>query len=153
VKKDVLFLIAQFFLFAFYFFEIENKSHLLPNWAGYGLATLIAIGFLIIILGIVNLNDNLTAFPAPKKNSELISNGIYKYIRHPIYTGIVIAMLAFAGYTISYFKILVTLVLAVVFYFKSKLEETYLMDRHKEYILYKEKTGRFLPKIRYSKKE
>lgn len=104
------------------------------------------IGLVIIFFGIVNLSHNLTPFPAPRKGGSLISKGIYAYIRHPIYTGIIIIMFSLAIFTGSGFRILVTAILMVVFYYKSELEERLLIERFPEYDEYRTSTGRFLPK-------
>ena len=107
---------------------------------------LLVVGFVIIMFGILHLDDNLTAFPAPKKDSYLISNGIYRYVRHPIYLGILVAMTAYSLYEMSVFRMAITLLLLLVLYYKTKLEETYLIERFEAYEDYKKRTGRFLPR-------
>lgn len=51
-------------------------------------------GFLAIGLGGAftfggqqTLGDNLTPFPVPKDDGELVTDGAYSYTRHPMYTG------------------------------------------------------------------
>ena len=96
---------------------------------------------------ILNLNENLSPFPSPKSNSSLISTGIYRYIRHPIYAGILLSMMGYALYLMSVFKLFITLVLWIVFYFKSNLEERLLQKSVLvEYKDYMEMTGRFFPR-------
>ncbi|MAT89215.1 MAG: protein-S-isoprenylcysteine methyltransferase [Flavobacteriaceae bacterium] len=148
MKKDLSFLIAQFFLFAFYFIDIPlGLAFELPDWIEIVFLLALILGFVVIIFGIINMNDSLSPFPKPKNNGSLISNGIYHYVRHPIYIGIVIAMISFGCYIQSVFKISISLVLLGVFYLKSELEEKYLLHKFEEYTRYKEDTGRFFPKI------
>ncbi|MDC7993855.1 methyltransferase family protein [Altibacter sp. HG106] len=148
MKKDLLYIVAQFLLFALYFIDIPLGNRLnLPQWVGYGLLALLISGGIIIVLGIVNMNDSLSPFPKPKTNGSLISHGIYYYVRHPIYIGIVISMVAYGGYTQSLVKILISLILLGVFYLKSDLEERYLLRKFEEYTQYKKKTGRFFPRF------
>ncbi len=147
MKKDILFVIAQFLLFAAYFgMEWHFITLNMPDWMSYVLIAFIAIGMVIVFFGILNLNENLTPFPSPKSNSSLISTGIYRYIRHPIYAGILLAMLSYALFLLSVFKLMVTVVLWIVFYYKSSFEEHLLKERFVDYKEYMEKTGRFFPK-------
>ena len=118
----------------------------MPLWLSYiALAVLIA-GVVVVLLGILNLNDNLSPFPSPKKHGELIQNGIYKYIRHPIYSGILLAMTGYSIYAGALDKLAVTIAMGVVFYFKSSYEEKLLLKRYTSYAHYKKITGRFFPK-------
>ena len=118
----------------------------LSGWLGYASLGLLLLGIVVIVFGIISLNENITPFPTPKKGSDLISNGIYSYIRHPIYTGIFLSMLAYALYSGSGFRLVVSGLMLLVFYFKSDYEESLLMERYKRYRTYKQKTGRFFPK-------
>jgi len=68
-------------------------------------------------------------------------------IRHPIYTGILLIAFGMALYMGSLFKILVFIALYVLFYYKSLYEEQRLMLFFPSYGVYKNKTGRFIPKI------
>ena len=146
MKKDLLFVLVQFILFALYFIDWNFLEYSIPDWLCYTSMVILSIGLLIILLGILNLNESISVFPSPKKDSSLISNGIYRYIRHPIYAGILIAMFAYSVYDVSIIKFLITTALAIVFHLKSSFEEKLLIERYKEYDDYKNKTGRFFPK-------
>ena len=147
-KKDIFYVAVQFLLFALYFIDWGLLALDLPSWVTYPSLVLGIVGILIIIWGILSMNDSLSPFPSPKNDSNLVSTGIYGYVRHPIYSGILLSLVAFGLYTFSLFKILIVLLLALVLYFKSSLEEKLLLQRYEEYSAYKKKTGRFFPKIR-----
>ena len=146
MNKDLFFVGLQFLLFAAYFMDFPLLDFTLPTWIGYCCLAMFILGVVIIILGIVSLNDNITPFPTPKKSSDLISNGIYGLIRHPIYSGIFLSMFCYALYSGSGFRLLVAALMLLVFYYKSDYEESLLLARYKRYQSYKEKTGRFFPK-------
>ena len=148
MKKDILFVAVQFVLFALYVINFNLIAHeiLLPGWLNIILIGMGFLGAVIISLGIIHLNDSLTPFPTPRKDARLISSGIYKFIRHPIYTGIIITLISYGIYTTSIGRILICVILCVVFYFKSELEEKLLVERFTEYEQYKNITGRFFPK-------
>ncbi|QIE58099.1 isoprenylcysteine carboxylmethyltransferase family protein [Rasiella rasia] len=147
MKKDCLYIFIQFSLFAIYFIDWGWLSLSLPQWIIYPSLAGTFLGVVTVILGIINLNENISPFPSPKNNSVLISTGIYKYIRHPIYSGILVGLMGYAFYSFSLFKLLVVLLLGLVFYFKSSFEEKLLVKRYEAYSEYKKRTGRFFPKL------
>jgi len=113
-----------------------------------GIALVIAIlGFVLLIIALLQLNRNLSPFPTPKKNSQLIQNGIYKYIRHPIYTGILLGCFGYSLYVDSSYKILISVLLLLLFTIKSRYEEKELKQKFKTYSAYMKITGRFFPKL------
>ncbi|WP_339697516.1 isoprenylcysteine carboxylmethyltransferase family protein [uncultured Marixanthomonas sp.] len=147
MKKEVTFLIIQFVLFSLYFIDIEVISYSIPSWLNYILLSIVGCGFVIIFLGILNLNDDLSVIHT-RKEKPMVFHGIYRYVRHPIYSGILLSMIAYALFTVSIFKFILTLVMGVVFYYKSDNEENWMVKKYEQYRIYKQKTGRFLPKLR-----
>lgn len=147
MKKDFFYVLIQFVLFALYFIDWNILELSLPRNLRLSILVLTAIGVLVILFGILNLNQNLSPFPTPKKNASLISNGIYNYVRHPIYSGLILSMVSYAMYSESVFRLIIALTLLVVFYFKSDLEEKLLMERFSYYKEYRKTTGRFCPKF------
>ena len=103
-------------------------------------------GIFIVVLAILQLKTNLTPFPTPKENGTLISTGLFTYVRHPIYSGILLFAFSASCYFGSYFQLLISLVLVVLFYFKSTYEEGLLLKKYPDYKDFKTKRGRFLPK-------
>lgn len=142
-SKDLLFVGTQIMLFAVYLIPIEfHQLHIADLLKSIGLIVAIA-GLGVIGLAIVQLNDNLTPFPTPKEKGVLVQTGLYKYIRHPIYTGIILFALGWGVFDESIWKISIGMLLWVLFYFKSSYEETLLMNKFEAYKAYRETTGRF----------
>ena len=56
-------------------------------WFGYGIFIL---GTAIALMAAFNLGKNLTPLLRPKENAELIQGGLYGFVRHPIYFGVVV---------------------------------------------------------------
>ncbi len=146
-KKDYILVGVQILLFVLYYFDIEFLDFTLPEWIQWIFLSLTGLGALIFILAIIQLNQNLSPFPTPKPGSQLIQNGLYKYTRHPIYTGILISLGGYAVYTESFYRLLITLILYMLFAIKSRYEEEQLMKRYEDYAAYRKKAGRFFPKI------
>lgn len=148
--KDFIFVGIQFLLFLIYVFKIKLFNFSLPNFLNVVFLIVSIIGFLIVIVALLQLNKNLSPFPTPKSNSELIQTGLYKYIRHPIYTGIILMTFGYGLYSNSSFKLIISIALLILFYFKSYYEESLLIKKYLNYTAYKNNTGRFFPKFNFN---
>ncbi|WP_291103083.1 MULTISPECIES: methyltransferase family protein [unclassified Flavobacterium] len=145
-RKDYLFVTIQFILFFCFIFDFNWSMKLSFGIQKTGL-WIAVFGGIIIILALLQLNKNLSPFPTPKEKATLLQTGLYKYIRHPIYTGIMILFLGYSLYQNSLYKLGISLFLVVLFHFKSNYEEHQLALKFPDYKLYKIKTGKFLPKF------
>lgn len=139
----------QFILFAIYLFEVKKLKFDLPEFIDFIMLPLMLTGIAIIVISILNLNKNLSPFPSPRENSELITIGLFSRIRHPIYSGILLLVFSFALYQNSGFKILISFFLLILFYFKTCYEERQLSLKFPEYKNYKRTAGKFFPKIKF----
>ncbi|MDP1788730.1 MAG: NnrU family protein, partial [Rhodoglobus sp.] len=52
---------------------------------------LVLAGLVLVVLAGTGLGRALTASPVPRENAELVTGGVYAVIRHPIYTGLLVA--------------------------------------------------------------
>jgi len=146
--KDFLFVIIQTVLFVAYIAPITLFTLDLPQWLKYIGLIIFCIGVFIGIIAIVQLNKNLSPFPTPVETGILLKKGAYRFSRHPIYSGILIFGFGYALYQASTYKFLITLILSVLFYLKSLYEEQLLIEKYPDYRDYKNKIGRFLPKLK-----
>lgn len=146
-NKDYIFVGIQFVLFGLftldYFERFKTKDFL-----HYFALIISFFGFLVTLFSVFSLQKNLTVYPTPKNNSNLITNGFYKYSRHPIYSGIILFTFGYSIYLGSIYKLIISAVLFIWFYLKSKYEEKRLTEKYINYPRYKTKTGRFFPKIK-----
>ena len=147
--KDIVYVGIQFLLFAGYLFEVTKLRFEMPEFIQFILLPFIVAGIAIILISFFQLNKNLSPFPSPKENSELITTGLFSKIRHPIYSGILLLAFSFALYQNSGFKILISFFLLILFYFKTGYEEKLLSIKFPEYKNHKMNTGRFFPKIKF----
>jgi protein-S-isoprenylcysteine O-methyltransferase Ste14 len=142
--KDYWLVAIQFVLFFCFIFKLDWPMKLGLTIQKSGLA-LAVFGGIIITLALLQINKNLSPFPTPKESSSLLQNGLYKYMRHPIYTGIILLFIGFSVYQNSGYKLLISLLLVILFYLKSIYEEERLEQTFPDYKNYKTKTGRFFP--------
>lgn len=143
--KDLVYVTLQFSLILRYFLIPRFLAFELPNYIQLFAFILSMLGLLIIALALIQLNKNLTPFPSPKANSVLIKEGLYQYVRHPIYTGIIFFVFFYSLSTLHLARLIVALILYGLFYFKSKYEEAMLINKFDDYKNYQKQTGRFFP--------
>ena len=86
---DFTFVLFQFVLFFLFIFEIPQLQLTLPIVLQKTGIVITIIGVLIILISLLQLNKNISPFPTPKSASQLITTGLYKYIRHPIYLSLI----------------------------------------------------------------
>ena len=109
---------------------------------------LMVLGGILAVLGVRSLGRGLTALPHPRDGSELVSTGVYRLVRHPIYGGLVIGAL---GYGLAMHAMVTAVVgsiaLLAFFRLKSAREEVWLEQRYAGYPAYRAATRRILPFI------
>lgn len=113
-----------------------------------GLA-LMAAAFVVLGLAVLEFYSRNTTLPnvtpTPKQRAGLVETGIYRYVRHPIYTSVLSGALGAALAHGHVIPLLIALVLIVFFTAKSRYEESLLRAAYPTYAAYMTRTGRFLP--------
>lgn len=146
-RADKVYVSIQVFLFVMYLIPVIQLNIIIGSVTRLlGLAGSF-LGILIVAFALIQLNKYLTPFPSPKKNSKLLRTGLYKYIRHPIYAGIILCSTGYGLFSESLWKLVVSGLLYLLFYLKSRYEENLLKDHFLEYKNYQKVTGRFFPFI------
>jgi protein-S-isoprenylcysteine O-methyltransferase Ste14 len=97
--------------------------------------------------GVLDLRENLTPFPKPLDNAQLVETGAYRLVRHPIYGGLILGALGWGFVRAAPLALLGAVALAVFFDLKSRREEIWLSERYREYPAYRNRTRRLLPWI------
>ncbi len=103
------------------------------------------IGGLILLISLYDLRKSLTALPLPVKNGVLQIHGLYYFVRHPMYVGVLTLSLGIAVSGGSIQKYLLVLGLFVLFHYKAKYEESLLLVKYPRYKKYIQTTRRFIP--------
>ena len=102
---------------------------------------------LIVALAALQANQfgNFNIHPSPKQNGRLVEHGIYRYIRHPMYTAVMLFGLACMLASPSLQSALMLLALCLVLVRKARLEEAWLKQKYPSYSDYLGKSRGFLP--------
>lgn len=103
------------------------------------------LGIIGVLISAASLRRSLTAVPIPKEDGELSMSGLYRYVRHPMYTSVLLVACGIALHSGSGFKYLLAICLYVLFHLKSVYEERYLRLKYPEYAEYSAQIPRFIP--------
>jgi protein-S-isoprenylcysteine O-methyltransferase Ste14 len=138
---EILLVFLQFFIISIHFFKwefIPEKQIIQITPFSYFVGFLIIIiAFVILLVSIKDLGRNLSPFPRPKNNSNLVTKGIYRFIRHPMYYSVIFISLGVFLIKLSIYHLFLSISLSLVIKFKIALEEQYLKNKFKNYFLYK----------------
>ena len=115
------------------------------HWAGVGL---VAAGLAFSVWARAVLGGNWSATVTLKEDHEIVRAGPYRWIRHPIYTGLLCALLG-SAIAVGEWRGLVALVVAVgALWRKLKLEERWLTEEFGAlYADYRRRTRALIPFI------
>ena len=109
------------------------------------------IALIGIVIGIVAINThekgNFNIRPDIKEHCELVTHGIYAYIRHPMYLSVLTMMFGVLLIYFSLYECILYLLLLVVMLIKLSYEESLWQCHSQEYALYKKQTKRLIPFI------
>ncbi len=138
---EIILVFLQFFIIILHFFKwefIPEKQIIQITPFSYFVGFLIIIiAFVILLVSIKDLGRNLSPFPRPKNNSNLVTKGIYRFIRHPMYYSVIFISLGVFLIKLSIYHLFLSISLSLVIKFKIALEEQYLKNKFKNYFLYK----------------
>ena len=149
----LLFLLAPFFLIvAFY----ENKlliSSIIPFWDNLivsyvGFVIYLSAGIFVIV-GRVQLGKYGSGELITEEDHKLNTEGVYKYIRNPMYSG---ALIAVIGFGLVFRSIITLLFVSIIYFFVFKMrideEERLLYEAFgEEFTNYKKKSKKLIPFI------
>jgi protein-S-isoprenylcysteine O-methyltransferase Ste14 len=114
-------------------------------WTGAGLA---AAGLLFTVWARLHLGGNWSGIVTIKERHELVASGPYRFVRHPIYAGL---LLAFAGSAVALGDLRGVLAVAIAFaalWRKLQIEERWLSEEFGDaYAAYRRRVAALVPFI------
>lgn len=149
MSRAALFVLIQFILFGVF------ALLLIAFPAGGGQVALgfalVIVAFAIIGLGILEHLSRNRALPnitpTPNQSAGLVDTGVYKWIRHPLYSGVILGAFGAALAHGHIVPLIMSLVFVVFFSFKARYEESLLRGFYPTYAEYMTRTGRFIPGV------
>jgi protein-S-isoprenylcysteine O-methyltransferase Ste14 len=125
---------------------LNGRLWALFRWLWFAGCAITLAGLIIAIWARLTLGSNWSAAITYREDHQLITRGPYRYVRHPIYTGLFGMAVGTALVVGTFGGLLGTLVILVGIWWKYQAEEA-LLARHfpGEYPGYKAKTGALFP--------
>lgn len=133
-QKSNLFAAGQFVLIAIFatVFFLEPGPAVFVSMTIPG--TVIAVaGLVLMAAAFVSLREVIQVAPEPKAGGHLVTTGLYRRLRHPIYSGIVLLVIGLFLREPALYVAFLGVVLIAFLVVKSKFEERLLRERYPEY--------------------
>jgi protein-S-isoprenylcysteine O-methyltransferase Ste14 len=113
------------------------------------------VGLVLLIIGLttalvaqITLRRFYSSTLVIREDHQLITHGVYRFTRHPVYLGVIIAIIGVPVYVSSFYGLLVISALIPIFLKRIRIEERMLTDEFGDaYRTYKEATSKLIPFI------
>lgn len=120
----------------------------LPQWLRWLGATLMALMVPMFYWLFSSLGRNITKTVAVREEHQLVTNGPYRWVRHPLYSCGWLFFIGFSLLAANWLMALSLLVASIPLAMRTPVEEAKLIDRFGEqYQEYMQRTGRYFPKL------
>jgi len=116
-----------------------------PTWVHSTATALIFLGFAVMIVASLGLGRGLTPTPMPTSSGSLTTTGAYRWVRHPIYTGVLAIVIAMTMQSGNWISLIIGVSAFIFFTIKARWEEERLGERYPGYRDYAAATPRFFP--------
>jgi protein-S-isoprenylcysteine O-methyltransferase Ste14 len=114
-------------------------------WLG---AAMTLVGLLFAIWARLYLGKNWSGLVQVKHDHELIRTGPYRFVRHPIYAGILLALVGTSICRRNVWGFLGVALVGLGFWLKSRLEERFMVETFgAQYDDYRRATGALIPRL------
>ena len=97
------------------------------------------------LIAMYSFRFRFNIFAEIPESHKLNTSGIYKYVRHPMYTSVILMTLLWVWNDFSLMRFIIWIILLIDMIFKLKLEERLLTVAYPEYEEYIKKTKMFIP--------
>lgn len=105
------------------------------------------LGALLMGWGLLALGSNLTPLPYPREDGVLVTQGAYRVVRHPLYSGLVFLALAYSLALWSVTQIVGAAALFLCLDMKARREERWLREQFEDYAAYQAQVKKLIPWI------
>ena len=102
----------------------------------------------MLLVASFNLGRSLTPLPTPTRTATLRTGGLYRFVRHPLYSGLLALVFGGAVASASGVKLVLAAALLVLLNRKAAWEEDMLRRRYPDHDDYARRTPKFFPRLR-----
>jgi protein-S-isoprenylcysteine O-methyltransferase Ste14 len=131
------------------FFLALNNTAMLSHWFFYLGIVLIVVGIIVRQWAIFTLGRFFTLTVGIQKNQKVVDYGPYRFIRHPSYLGLLIALLGIGVALQSWEGVLAIMVISgLAIGYRIYIEEKVMvLELGDEYVQYMKRTKRLIPYV------
>jgi len=111
--------------------------------------TLLVAGLTIMLIGQATLKRSYSGTLVVRRDHKLVTHGIYRFTRHPIYLGAIMGLcIGIPLFALSLYGFLILLALVPIALNRIRMEEGMLTEEYGEaYRSYRERTSKLIPLI------
>jgi protein-S-isoprenylcysteine O-methyltransferase Ste14 len=121
----------------------------LPAWLRPTGIAMCAVGGGLLIWTFQRLGKNLTDTVVTRREHTLVTNGPYRWVRHPFYVSGALFAVGTSFVAANWFLFVSGVLFICLIVIRTRIEEEKLLTRFgKSYGAYMERTGRFMPRLR-----
>ena len=122
-----------------------RQAPLPPAWESAGLIMVVA-GLAIALVAVATLRMSYSSTLVIRQNHRLVTHGIYRFVRHPVYFGVLMVCLGVPVHSASPVGVVTMAVLIPILLNRIRLEEGLLSEEFGEaYEAYSEATSKLVP--------
>ena len=138
---QIILVFLQFFIISLHFFKLKlipqkQIIEFIPLSYFTGILIII-IALIIMLVAVKDLGRNLSPFPRPITKGKLVTTGIYRFTRHPMYYSLIFISVGVFIINLSIYHLFLSISLALIIKLKIALEEKYLTNKFQNYLIYK----------------
>jgi protein-S-isoprenylcysteine O-methyltransferase Ste14 len=129
---------------------LDFADYYLPDWTGWLGAVLFAVAIWLLWRSHLDLGRNWTPALGFREDHELVTDGVFEHVRHPMYAAHILWGIA-AALMLHNWIVGLTLpgVMVAVYLSRVSAEEQMMLEQFGEqYRAYMQRTGRLIPRLR-----
>ena len=104
-------------------------------------------GIVLVVWSRATLGRSFTPFPKPVEGGSQVASGPYRFVRHPIYSAVLLCLAGWALLWQSPAAGALVASLAVLLDFKARHEEAWLANAYPGYAEYRRRVRKFIPLV------
>ncbi len=108
-------------------------------------AGMLLAGAALMLAAFARMGSQLTSLPYPAEHGRLLRSGAYRLVRHPIYSGLILAAVGWAILQRGWLTLLYAALLFALFDLKARREEAWLAAKYPEYADYRRRVRKLIP--------